>query len=245
MAYLTVQLQYGVADDSFPLYPSPFPLFPNVHIRATLAMTHLQSITNENIASLGLQKVGRDTRNISQCRWLYVQFQDSYFFNIGKVFPEPDPPISGEIFSSLRILIPGKSYRISGSHELVKEVKPLLYFKKKLTWFCFLFCADEQPGFRLTWISGAHLNCVNHLSWIEIMGRRGHVAMKMITDMITRLKCLVILITQVFGYKPSEVNRARTSNLREKFGVKVEHPVPHDHWLHCQCLILYPYLDHI
>ena len=67
-AYLTVQLQYGVADDSFPLYPSPFPLFPNVHIRATLAMTHLQSIANENIASLGLQKVGRDTRNISQCR---------------------------------------------------------------------------------------------------------------------------------------------------------------------------------
>ena len=61
------------------------------------------------------------------------------------------------------------------------------------------------------------------------MGRRGHVAMKMITDMITRLKCLVIPITQVFGYKPSELNRARTSNLREKFGVKVEHPVPHDH----------------
>ena len=112
---------------------------------------------------------------------------------------------------------------------------------KKLTWFCFLFCADEQPGFRLTWISGAHLNCVNHFSWIKIMGRRGHVAMKMITDMITRLKCLVIPITQVFGYKPSEVNRVRTSNLREKVGVKFEHPVPHDHWLHCQCLILYPY----
>ena len=126
-----------------------------------------------------------------------------------------------------------------------KRSEALLYFKKKLTWFCFLFCADEQPGFRLTWISGAHLNCVKHLSWIEIMGRRGHVAMKMITDMITRLKCLVIPITQVSGYKPSELNRARTSNLREKFGVKVEHPVPHDHWLHCQCLILYPYLDHI
>jgi len=60
-----VQLQYGIADDPF---PSPFPLFPNVHLRATLAMTHLQYIMNENIASLGLQKVGRDTRNISQCR---------------------------------------------------------------------------------------------------------------------------------------------------------------------------------
>jgi len=68
MVYLTVQLQYGVADDPFPLYPRPFPLFPNVHIRATLAMTHLQSIKNENIASLGLQKVGRDTRIIFQCR---------------------------------------------------------------------------------------------------------------------------------------------------------------------------------
>jgi len=67
MAYLTVQLQYGVADNSFPLYSSPFPLFLNVYIRATLAMTHLQSITNKNIASLRLQKVGRDTQNISQC----------------------------------------------------------------------------------------------------------------------------------------------------------------------------------
>jgi len=62
-ACLMVQLQYGTADrlgDSFPLYPSQFPLFPNVNIRATLAMTHLQSMTNENIAGLGLKKVGRD-----------------------------------------------------------------------------------------------------------------------------------------------------------------------------------------
>jgi len=55
---------------------------------------------------------------------LYVQFRDSYFFNIDKVFPDPDPPISGESFSSLRIFIPGESSQISGSNELVKEVKP-------------------------------------------------------------------------------------------------------------------------
>jgi len=79
MAYLTVQLQYGmqsqygvqpqfeITEEPFPLNTSPFPLFPNVHIQATLAMKHLRSITNENIASLGLQKVGRDTRNIFQC----------------------------------------------------------------------------------------------------------------------------------------------------------------------------------
>jgi len=70
-AYLTVQLQYGIADrlgDPFPLVPNRFPLFPNVRIRATLAVTHLKYITNENIASLGLQKVGRGTRNIFQCR---------------------------------------------------------------------------------------------------------------------------------------------------------------------------------
>ena len=36
-----------------------FSLFPNVHIRATLTMTHVQSIMNPNIAAFGFQKVGR------------------------------------------------------------------------------------------------------------------------------------------------------------------------------------------
>jgi len=45
-------------------------------------------------------------------------------FNIDKVFPDHDPPISGENLSSLRILIPESPGLISGSNELVREVKP-------------------------------------------------------------------------------------------------------------------------
>lgn len=37
-----------------------FLLFPNVHIWATLAITHTQTMTNEKRAALGLQKVGRN-----------------------------------------------------------------------------------------------------------------------------------------------------------------------------------------
>jgi len=55
---------------------------------------------------------------------LYVQFQDSYSFNIDKVFPDPEPPISGENSSSLRIFIPGYPGDLPGSNELIKEVKP-------------------------------------------------------------------------------------------------------------------------
>jgi len=56
---------------------------------------------------------------------LYVQFDDSYIFNIDKVFPDPNPPISGEIFSSLRILIPQDPgfFYLPGSFELVKDVE--------------------------------------------------------------------------------------------------------------------------
>jgi len=55
---------------------------------------------------------------------LYVQFDDSYIFNIDKVFPDPNPPISGEIFSSLRIFIPPDSFELHlpGMNELVKDV---------------------------------------------------------------------------------------------------------------------------
>lgn len=48
-AFLNMQLQYGIADRSEDL-------FTNVHIRATLAVTYLQSMTNEYIAGIGLQK---------------------------------------------------------------------------------------------------------------------------------------------------------------------------------------------
>jgi len=56
---------------------------------------------------------------------LYFQFDDLYSFNIDKVFPDPNPPISGEIFSSLRILIPGNDLfsTVHGSKGLVKDVE--------------------------------------------------------------------------------------------------------------------------
>jgi len=55
---------------------------------------------------------------------LYFQFDDLYSFNIDKVFPDPNPPISGEIFSSLRILIPGHDLlnTVHGLYESVKDV---------------------------------------------------------------------------------------------------------------------------
>ena len=48
-----------------------------------------------------------------------------YIFNIDKVFPDPNPPISGETFSSLRILIPSDSFdfNLPGSLELVRDVE--------------------------------------------------------------------------------------------------------------------------
>ena len=115
---LMIQLRYGT--DPF---GDLFPLFPNVHIRATLAVKHMQSVTSEKIAATGLQAVGRDVQNIFHHRSLHVQFRDSYTFNIDKVFPDPDPPISGEILSSLRIFIPSDSSMLYGSHKIEKEVK--------------------------------------------------------------------------------------------------------------------------
>ena len=59
--------------NAFPL-PSAFPLlnaFPlhrNVQLRATLAMTHRQTLKNNGIAALGFQKVGCDAQKIFQHR---------------------------------------------------------------------------------------------------------------------------------------------------------------------------------
>jgi len=124
---LFIGLIYGTYNldlsDSIRVFPDSFPLFPNVHIRATLAVIHVQNVMNENIAALGLQEVSRDARNIFHRRSLYVQFHDSYIFNIDKVFPDPDPPMSGENLSSLRLFIPGELTLLPGSEETVKEVK--------------------------------------------------------------------------------------------------------------------------
>jgi len=43
---------------------------------------------------------------------LFVQFHDLNLFNIDKVFPDSNPPISGEIFSSLRIFIPADLFSV-------------------------------------------------------------------------------------------------------------------------------------
>ena len=55
---------------------------------------------------------------------LFVQFHDLNFFNIDKVFPDSNPPISGEIFSSLRIFIPADLFSVllPGANELVRDI---------------------------------------------------------------------------------------------------------------------------
>ena len=45
-----------------------FPVYPNVQLRATLAMTHRQTLKNKKMAALGLQKVGCDVQKIFQRR---------------------------------------------------------------------------------------------------------------------------------------------------------------------------------
>ena len=62
---------------------------------------------------------------ILRCCWLYVQLRSSLFFNIDQVFPDPDPPITGENISSIRIFIPagGSGLEIPGMNELEKEVR--------------------------------------------------------------------------------------------------------------------------
>jgi len=55
----------GVNDD---LLANAFPLYRNVQLRATLAMTRRQALKNKKIAALGLQKVGCDVQKIIQHR---------------------------------------------------------------------------------------------------------------------------------------------------------------------------------
>ena len=100
-----------------------FWLFPNVHIRATLAVVYRQLMTNTNKAAFGLQKVGGDAQNNFHHGSLCVQYEDSYTFSIDKVFPDPDPPILGENVSSLRIFIPSDTAGLPGTNEVVKDVK--------------------------------------------------------------------------------------------------------------------------
>ena len=55
-----IQLGYG---DDLPR-ENGFPLFPNVQLRATLAVTCRQTLTNTNLAALGFKKVGCDIQKI-------------------------------------------------------------------------------------------------------------------------------------------------------------------------------------
>jgi len=68
-----LQIQLGMNDyfpggfhDNVPV--NTFPLYRNVQLRATLAVTHRQTLKNKNMAALGLQKVGCETQKIFQCR---------------------------------------------------------------------------------------------------------------------------------------------------------------------------------
>jgi len=57
--FLLISLR--VYDDILPI---AFPLHRNVQLRATLAMTHRQTLKNNKIAALGFQKVGCDAQKI-------------------------------------------------------------------------------------------------------------------------------------------------------------------------------------
>jgi len=56
---LTLTLRYGPYDSG-----DSFTLFPNVHLRATLAVVHEQLITNTILTALGFHKVGGDAPNL-------------------------------------------------------------------------------------------------------------------------------------------------------------------------------------
>jgi len=60
-----VMIQLGFGADLTPGYA--FPLFPNVHLRATLAVTMRQTLMNTNIAAFGFQQVGCNAQMIFQC----------------------------------------------------------------------------------------------------------------------------------------------------------------------------------
>jgi len=65
---MLIRFQYDTLESAYSLLWNEFLLFPNVHIWATLAITHTQTMTNEKKAALGLQKVGRDAQNIFRDR---------------------------------------------------------------------------------------------------------------------------------------------------------------------------------
>ena len=69
--FLLVRLgidDYTPSGINIDLPANAFPLYRNVQLRATLAMTHRQTSKNKNIAALGLQKVGCDVQKIIQHR---------------------------------------------------------------------------------------------------------------------------------------------------------------------------------
>jgi len=63
LEFLVISL--GTNDD---MQENAFPLYRNVQLRATLAMTHRQTLKNKKMAALGLQKVGCDAQKIVQRR---------------------------------------------------------------------------------------------------------------------------------------------------------------------------------
>ena len=62
--FLWIQLGHG--SDNTP--GNAFPLFPNVHLRATLAVTYRKTLKTNKMAALGFQKVSCDAQKIFQHR---------------------------------------------------------------------------------------------------------------------------------------------------------------------------------
>jgi len=62
--FVLIQLGYGIIDT----LGNAFPLLPDVHLRATLAVTHRQALANTGITALGFQKVGCDAQMIFKRR---------------------------------------------------------------------------------------------------------------------------------------------------------------------------------
>jgi len=118
--FVSIQLGYGIINQ----LESAFPLFSNVQLRATLVVIRRETLTNTKLAALEFQKAGRGAQKIYQHRYIFVQFHDLNFFNIDKVFPDSNPPISGEFFSSLRIFIPADLFSVllPGANESVRDV---------------------------------------------------------------------------------------------------------------------------
>jgi len=65
---ISLKVYDDILSNAFPLHQNAFPPHRNVQLRATLAMTHRQTLKNNKIAALGFQKVGCDAQKIFQHR---------------------------------------------------------------------------------------------------------------------------------------------------------------------------------